>query len=57
MKKGQTEIYISKDKKIFKVFYHTATVTVIKESGVKDELTLGSFYNIMDRDGWVIKKN
>jgi hypothetical protein len=57
MKKGETEIYISKDGKTFKVFYHTATVSVIKESGAKDELTLDSFYNIVARDGWVIKKN
>jgi hypothetical protein len=57
MKKGETEIYISKDGKIFKVFYHTATVSVIKENGAKDELTLDSFYNLMARDGWVIKKN
>jgi hypothetical protein len=57
MKKGETEIYISKDGKTFKVFYHTATVSVIKESGAKDELTLDSFYEMMASDGWEIKKN
>jgi len=52
MKKGTTEIYISKDNKIFKVFYHAENATITKENATKEAISLEALLNRKARDGW-----
>jgi len=52
MKKGTTEIYISKDNKIFEVFYHAENATITKENATKEAISLEALLNRKARDGW-----
>jgi len=52
MKKGTTEIYISKDNKIFEVFYHAGNATITKENGSKEMIKLEALPDRKARDGW-----
>lgn len=53
MKKGTTEIYKTPEGKIYKVFYHTDNVEIIKPNGVKeDPISFSAFLNKISRCKW-----